>query len=194
MPNFEARKGQMDMALEIATAFNNGEVALLEAGTGTGKSLAYLVPAAMWAQQNQTKVAIATFTIALQAQLVTSDIPILQSAGFDVRFALIKGRNNYLCRRRFEDTLSKASSFAEQAELTGDSTIELQQRLQLLQSIERVIHSSEEGSRSEFSFSIDEELWEDIGSDHDQTLRPNALTMSTVFTTMLAAKPLNLSY
>ena len=171
MPNFESRSGQIDMALEIAAAFNGGEVALLEAGTGTGKSLAYLVPAAMWAQQNQTKVAIATFTIALQAQLVTSDIPILRSAGFDVRFALIKGRNNYLCRRRFADTLSKASSFTEQAELSGDATSELHQRLQLLQSIERVINSSEEGSRSEFTFSIDEELWEDIGSDHDQTLR-----------------------
>ena len=80
----------MDMALEIATAFNNGEVALLEAGTGSG--LCYLVPAAMWAQQNQTKVVL-RYVYDCLAGSAGHHIPIFNRP-LDVRFALIKGRNN----------------------------------------------------------------------------------------------------
>ena len=107
MPNFEARTGQIDMALAITNAFNHNEIALLEAGTGTGKSLAYLVPATMWSLKNNSKVSIATFTITLQSQLVNDDIPILQRAGMNFQYALMKGRSNYLCRRRFDQATNR---------------------------------------------------------------------------------------
>ena len=72
------------MALAVTHAFNHNEIALLEAGTGTGKSLAYLIPSTMWSLKNNAKVSIATFTITLQSQLVNDDIPILQRAGLEL--------------------------------------------------------------------------------------------------------------
>ena len=79
MPDFEPREGQLQMALEITQAMNNGEMqAYLEAGTGTGKSLAYLVPSVIWAVKNKTRVVVATYTITLQGQLINPDIPIPQ--------------------------------------------------------------------------------------------------------------------
>ncbi len=101
LPGFEKRSGQLDMASSIADAFNNALHLLVEAGTGIGKSMGYLVPAALWAVQNQDRVVISTNTISLQEQLLNHDIPLLQTL-FDtpVRAALLKGRSNYLCPRR----------------------------------------------------------------------------------------------
>jgi DNA polymerase-3 subunit epsilon/ATP-dependent DNA helicase DinG len=101
LPGFEKRSGQLDMASSIADAFNNAFHLFIEAGTGIGKSMGYLVPAALWAVQNQDRVFISTNTINLQEQLLNHDIPLLQTL-FDtpVRAALLKGRSNYLCPRR----------------------------------------------------------------------------------------------
>ena len=74
---------------------------MVEAGTGTGKSLAYLIPAAYWAKQNGERVVISTNTIALQDQLVRKDIPdLIEALDLEVNFAVLKGRGNYLCPRR----------------------------------------------------------------------------------------------
>lgn len=105
-PEYERRTGQVEMAARVASAFNRGEHLMVEAGTGTGKTLAYLIPAALWATQNQQRVLVATNTIALQDQLLDKDIPQVESVlaveGFaPVRTALLKGRANYLCLRRF---------------------------------------------------------------------------------------------
>ena len=102
---FERRPGQVAMAAQVLQAFNTGDYLLIEAGTGTGKSLAYLLPAALWAVANQRRVVIATNTIALQDQLMNKDIPQVQSllaaAGYPIaQAALLKGRQNYLCTRR----------------------------------------------------------------------------------------------
>jgi len=90
----------------VAKAFNTGEHLIVEAGTGTGKSMAYLLPAATFAYQNQIPVVISTNTINLQEQLLNQDIPALRSASepafSDLRVALLKGRTNYLCLRRWE--------------------------------------------------------------------------------------------
>lgn len=153
MPNFEVRPGQIDMALHVARALNDGQIGIIEAGTGTGKSLAYLLPSVLWAQKNKAKVVVATFTITLQSQLVHSDIPILEAAGLNFSHALIKGRNNYLCRRRFAEALKHNPK---------DHS---------LQAIKDYLHSSNDGSKSDMSFPIPSEIWDDIGSDHDQTLR-----------------------
>ncbi|MEZ4718575.1 MAG: helicase C-terminal domain-containing protein [Caldilineaceae bacterium] len=102
---FEARPGQVEMARLVLAALNDGEQMLLEAGTGVGKSLAYLLPAALWSLRNQRRVVIATNTIALQDQLIDKDIPqvqaMLQGAdGGELHAALLKGRGQYLCVRR----------------------------------------------------------------------------------------------
>ncbi|MEO7910434.1 MAG: helicase C-terminal domain-containing protein [Roseiflexaceae bacterium] len=127
---YEQREPQVEMAEGITRAFNNGEAVMVEAGTGTGKGLAYLVPAAMFAAQRGERVVISTNTINLQDQLFFKDIPALQKimAGDDgpgvgdgkkaskTKFqsllatpqppftaALLKGRSNYLCLRRYKD-------------------------------------------------------------------------------------------
>lgn len=103
LPAYEHRTQQVDMALSVAGAFNNNRHLLIEAGTGTGKSMAYLVPAALWAYLNRERVVISTNTINLQEQLMMKDIPTLRLAlGEDIQAALMKGRGNYLCPRRLE--------------------------------------------------------------------------------------------
>ncbi len=104
---FEVREGQVEMAARVLAALNTGDHLLIEAGTGTGKSLAYLLPAALWSLANRQRVVIATNTIALQDQLLDKDIPqvqaMLQASGsFELRGALLKGRQNYLCTRRLQ--------------------------------------------------------------------------------------------
>ena len=104
MPNFEYRQQQEQMATLIADALNAGEHLMVEAGTGTGKSMAYLIPAFEWAALNNERVVISTDTIALQDQLLNKDIPALQNAlGVNLNATVLKGRSNYLCPLRLEE-------------------------------------------------------------------------------------------
>lgn len=103
---FSVRPGQIEMATHVNRALNEGLHLLLEAGTGIGKSMAYLVPAALWSTANDRRVLIATNTITLQEQLLQNDIPLLQrtlqrAAQGRPRAALLKGRRHYLCVHRF---------------------------------------------------------------------------------------------
>ncbi len=101
--SFESRPQQIEMLRAITKAFSESQHLMVEAGTGTGKSFAYLIPAVEWALQNSTRVVISTNTITLQDQLIKKDIPDLASAlGSEVRSVVVKGRSNYLCPRRFE--------------------------------------------------------------------------------------------
>jgi DNA polymerase-3 subunit epsilon/ATP-dependent DNA helicase DinG len=103
MPDYEHRPQQLTMAQAIETAFDDGHHLMVEAGTGTGKSIAYLTPAVLWAVNNNRQVVISTNTINLQDQLIGKDIPMLREAlGNDFRAAVLKGRSNYLCPRRLE--------------------------------------------------------------------------------------------
>ncbi len=101
--NYEKRQPQLSMAQEVTSALNQGEHAMIEAGTGTGKSLAYLIPAALWAMQNSQRVTVSTHTINLQEQLLNKDIPLVRRVvGYGLQAVLMKGRGNYLCPRRLE--------------------------------------------------------------------------------------------
>ena len=102
MPCYEQRPEQVEMLSELCGAFSEGCHLLIEAGTGTGKSMAYLVPAIAWACQNEDTVVVSTNTKNLQDQLYHKDLPFLREL-FQERFtaALLKGRKNYLCVRRF---------------------------------------------------------------------------------------------
>ena len=102
-PNFEFRSQQVDMMEEVAKTFNEGGHLLAEAGTGIGKSLAYLLPAIHWALQNGRRVVISTNTINLQDQLLQKDIPALKEMlGIDFTAVCLKGRSNYICPARVE--------------------------------------------------------------------------------------------
>jgi predicted DnaQ family exonuclease/DinG family helicase len=103
---FTPRESQKEMALQVTDAFNTQSILVAEAGTGTGKSLAYLVPAAHWAQKNNCRVIISTKTRNLQDQLIQNDLPIVsKTADTKVRYTVLKGRQNYVCLHRWEKLL-----------------------------------------------------------------------------------------
>ena len=136
LPDYEDRPEQLQMAFAVADAFNKGQLTVVEAGTGTGKSLAYLVPALLWARANQERVVISTRTINLQEQLIRKDLPFLQRAtGIEFYAVLVKGRSNYFCLRRGETAGRELGLFDQQqveelqqiltwAENTGDGSKE----------------------------------------------------------------------
>jgi predicted DnaQ family exonuclease/DinG family helicase len=106
LPAFTLRESQRTMATEVAGTFNTQSILVAEAGTGTGKSLAYLVPAALWALENQCRVLVATRTRTLQDQLLTKELPLVNKmTGGKLLFSTLKGRGNYLCLNRFERLL-----------------------------------------------------------------------------------------
>lgn len=105
--DFTPRISQTEMAQAVTGALNAQSILAAEAGTGTGKSLAYLVPAALFALKNDCRVVVSTHTRNLQDQLVSNDIPLLRQAlGDDLSFTVLKGRANYLCKLRYQNLLA----------------------------------------------------------------------------------------
>src|SRR5437762_558394 len=98
LPGYEPRPPQLAMAARVEDALAHGRALLVEAGTGTGKTLAYLLPAA----RSGLKVVVSTATKTLQEQLADKDVPLVQALGMKARFAFLKGRQNYLCLLRKE--------------------------------------------------------------------------------------------
>ena len=150
------RTSQQQMAAAVLGALDTRSHLLVQAGTGTGKSLAYLVPAALHALDTGQPVLVATATLNLQRQLIDKDIPVLQrglraSAGREVDSALLKGRQNYVCRLR----LASDAGDAAQVALPGTSG-----RLEDLAA--RVVEwsqTSETGDRDDFGEPIDARVW-----------------------------------
>ncbi|MBI4532218.1 MAG: DEAD/DEAH box helicase family protein [Candidatus Latescibacteria bacterium] len=111
LQGYEVREPQIAMALAVAEAFNEGKFLVVEAGTGTGKSIAYLVPAVVWAVQNRTRVILSTNTKPLQDQLVTKDLPqLLSTLGTPFTYTLLKGRGNYICLNRWTAVLQRVGT------------------------------------------------------------------------------------
>src|SRR3954465_13690804 len=123
---YEHRPQQLEMAAAVEEAFANQHHLLVEAGTGVGKSFAYLIPAIDWAIRNKKRVVISTHTISLQEQLIEKDIPLIRSVYPDEFTAvLIKGRSNYLCQRRRGAPRTRQSHlFDHQQQLESLWTIE----------------------------------------------------------------------
>lgn len=101
LPGYEQRTEQLDMLRAVGELFNERGLLVVEAGTGVGKSLAYLLPAAQFARQNGERVVVSTNTINLQEQLLLKDLPDVERAIPETRSAVLKGRQNYLCFQRF---------------------------------------------------------------------------------------------
>lgn len=154
---YEDRPSQRAMAVEIAKLYNRGGIGLLEAGTGVGKSLGYLVPALRWAAANNERTIVSTNTINLQEQLVRKDLPFLARALSDqpVRFALLKGWRNYLCLYRLE-----------QARAAGNALFEdgVQQELDTIQAWAGRTH---DGSLSDLTITPRSEVWDEVAAEPD---------------------------
>jgi ATP-dependent DNA helicase DinG len=157
---YEDRPTQRDMARAVTRVYNDGGIALAEAGTGTGKSIAYLVPAIEWAVRNRERTVISTNTINLQEQLVQKDLPFLRAAlARSFRYALVKGRNNYVSIRR-----------ARLAAMSGDTLLDDAQRREL-EAILEWIDTTAEGSLQDLSFTPAPEVWDEVASESDVCLR-----------------------
>lgn len=114
---YEERSGQILMSKRIALAFNESEILLVEAGTGIGKSIAYLVPAIFWAEAARERVIVSTNTKNLQEQLFTKDIPLMSEVlGFPFRAVILKGRGNYLCLNRWNSLVDNPGRFLSKEE------------------------------------------------------------------------------
>ncbi len=111
---YEFRIQQQQMMEDVLQAYNRNQVALIEAGTGIGKSLAYLIPAILWSAQNKERTLISTNTISLQEQLLKKDIPLAsQTLGYPVKAVIVKGMSNYLCIRKLEDARQEKRFFSD---------------------------------------------------------------------------------
>lgn len=127
-PNYEYRPQQVEMLRSVTKALCESRHLMVEAGTGTGKSMAYLIPAALWAMQNNIRVVISTNTINLQDQLINKDIPDLRQAlGIDLRAVVVKGRSNYLCPRRLENMRRRGPENADEMRVLAKVLVWLQQ-------------------------------------------------------------------
>ncbi|MCS7059846.1 MAG: helicase C-terminal domain-containing protein [Anaerolineae bacterium] len=115
---YEMRPQQIDMLKLVTTAFNESGHALIEAGTGTGKSVAYLIPAMLWAVQNGERVVVSTNTINLQEQLFEKDVPaVIRALGLEARVAVMKGRARYLCPLRLQELRRNGPKTLDEARL-----------------------------------------------------------------------------
>ena len=146
--HYEYRPEQVEMLRSITDAISSGKHLLVEAGTGVGKSFAYLIPAALWAYQNGLRVVISTNTINLQDQLINKDIPDLQRAlDLDIRATVQKGRGNYLCPRRLEILRRRGPETPEEIRVLAKILVWLQ--------------GSTSGDRSEINLNgpLEREVW-----------------------------------
>ncbi|MCK8823496.1 ATP-dependent DNA helicase [Fuchsiella alkaliacetigena] len=160
--DYEYRYQQKIMAEVIAKAFNRQTHLLVEAGTGTGKSWAYLVPSIYWALQNKQRVVVSTNTINLQEQLIKKDIPFLQQVlDKDFKAVLVKGRSNYLCLRKLYTLENLATEVLSEAEFSSYS--------RLLAWNKQAVS----GCRSELLFQPQFKLWQRVASESESCLRAN---------------------
>jgi len=160
LPLYEYREPQVAMLKSVVTAFNEDKIAIIEAGTGTGKSLAYLVPAVCWCIKNKERVVVSTHTINLQEQLIEKDIPVLKKCcGVDFKSVLVKGRNNYICLRKVYNLRTE-----------GGTLIEDKDRQQLNDLLEWAV-KTRDGSKADLNFVPQDDAWEAIQSEADQCTR-----------------------
>jgi ATP-dependent DNA helicase DinG len=152
--NFEFRPQQQEMAVAVAQALASGEHLAVEAGTGVGKSLAYLVPAILHAVANKKKAVISTHTINLQEQLTQKDLPMLEQI-LPVRFSftMLKGRANYLCTRRLHKAVQQAANLFTTSEAEE------------LKRIHEWSKTTTDGSLSDFEVEPDAKVWAQVCSE-----------------------------
>ncbi|KAF3362219.1 hypothetical protein PHSC3_001286 [Chlamydiales bacterium STE3] len=152
LPDYETREEQRQMMRNVIDAFNHNQIALIEAGTGTGKSMAYLIPAMIAASVHKEKIVISTNTISLQEQLLQKDIPLVANAlGLSLKVVIAKGMNNYLCLRKLDEVQFEMLLLPEKERTE----------------IEKIEQYRDGGSRSSLPFNPSPHVWELVGAEHD---------------------------
>jgi ATP-dependent DNA helicase DinG len=154
LPGYEPRPPQLTMAARVEDALAHGRALLVEAGTGTGKTLAYLLPAA----RSGLKVVVSTATKTLQEQLAEKDVPLLRALGVDAKVAFLKGRQNYLCLLRFDQFLR-------------NPTFAVREEAAIFEGIADWAETTQTGDRAELS-ELPENLasWRDLSASADQCI------------------------
>ena len=157
--NFEFRPQQQQMAVAVARALQERQHLAVEAGTGVGKSLAYLIPAILFAVANRKKAVVSTHTINLQEQLTEKDLPLLAGVlgalpePVKFTFSMLKGRANYLCTRRLQKAMQQAGTL-----FTSSEAEELQR-------IHEWSKETRDGSLSDFDVEPDPKVWAQVCSE-----------------------------
>ena len=160
-PGFENRPQQLQMAQAVHQAFAEGRHLVTEAGTGIGKSFAYLIPAIDILHKRTGKVLISTFTITLQEQLTNKDIPFLQNClPCSFKAVLAKGRGNYLCKRRLQFTLKRQKLLFDHS-------------ASVLEAINNWAGQTKDGSLSDIPFIPDSNIWDKVNSEHGNCRKRN---------------------
>ena len=178
LPGYEPRPEQLAMAEAVEAALSKKKHLIAEAGTGVGKSFAYLIPAILSAQGNQgeegkkKRIIVSTHTISLQEQLINHDIPFLQAV-LPVEFSavLVKGRGNYISLRRLDKAVQRSSQ---------KSMFEPDGQRQLAM-IRQWANKTTDGSRSDLPFQPKSDVWDEVLSDHGDCLRKKCPNHSECF-------------
>lgn len=157
--DFESRSSQVGLLSHIKEAIYSKKHGIFEAGTGTGKSFAYLVPALLWAYENEEPVIVSTNTINLQEQIFHKDLPFLSKAlQFNFKVSLMKGRNNYLCKRRFDQQIQNPEKL-NRAEKIFFASLHYWQR------------SDRSGDRERLNLNkLENQLWQNVACTADTCL------------------------
>jgi len=159
---YEKRQAQLDLMRLIIKCFNGDALGAAEAGTGVGKSFAYLLPAVRFAGLNDERVVISTASITLQEQLFYKDIPlVLKATGSPVRAVLVKGRGNFLCLRRLNGSEDGSGSLFDGAGSADETQLE---------KIRTWAKTTESGSKTDLPFMPEERVWSAVCSESDTCL------------------------
>jgi len=178
LSSYEPRQSQLDLLSLIIRAFNEDSLCMAEAGTGVGKSFAYLLPAMYFAIENKEKVVISTATITLQRQLFEKDIPLVAEAiGQKIKSVIMKGRGNYLCLRRMDEALMEPPLDDREYEQ--------------IKQINEWSKTTKTGGRTELSFMPSETVWGSVCSESDLCLGNHCPWREQCFILLLRKEALN---
>ena len=160
LERFSERKEQLLTADKIIDSFNRHQFDFIEAGTGTGKSFAYLIPALFYNDLNQARIVVSTNTINLQEQLINKDLVTLQRVlDFDFNAVLVKGRNNYLCLRKFKNFKKNFKK----------DELEIEEKI--FNELDDWKKSTESGEKTEINFQLKKSVWNQIAAESDLCLK-----------------------
>jgi ATP-dependent DNA helicase DinG len=182
LPGFEPRPAQREMAGAVASTIEGGGTALVEAGTGTGKTLAYLVPAIL----SGKRVLVSTGTKNLQEQIVEKDLPVLGKV-IDRKFTVtvMKGRGNYLCRHRYQAMLSGSLPRQQRLGGFGAAGTEVDERI-LLPILERWVGTTSTGDRAELrDLPEDLPIWQELSASAENCLGSTCPQFSECYVTLM---------
>lgn len=156
LKKYEYRQEQTELVEATIESFNNNKHLISEAGTGIGKSFAYLVPALLWLKENKTRIVISTNTINLQEQIISKDIPsIIGGIAPNVKYALVKGRNNYVCIKKVKDALNDTDR------------LDFEEQVRFFEDINNWLSITKDGSITDLGYRPQGELWEMVACDTD---------------------------